>query len=65
VIIIAGRETSIRKMLYRSVPHILVAGELYMPWLRGLDKEVSRKRAEKSESTALDNNVGTGQVEEL
>jgi hypothetical protein len=52
-------------MLYRSVPHILVAGELYMPWLRGLDKVVSRKRAEKSESTALDNNVGTGQVEEL
>ena len=35
-----------------------------MPWLRGLDKDVSRKRAEKSESTALDNKVGTGQGEE-
>ena len=34
-----------------------------MPWLRGLDKDVSRKMAEKSESTALDNNVGTGQEE--
>ena len=33
-----------------------------MPWLRGLDKDVSRKMAEKSESTALDNNVGTDQV---